>query len=248
MRDTTDNRSTQVESFFDANAPSYDRAYGDRGAAGRVLRKRAAAVLELLGDKPGDVLDAGMGGGWLCAELDRRGWVVTGIDSSPRMVELARARLPSARERLLEASIERLPFADAVFDATVATGVLEYVDHNLPGALAELARVLRPGGTAVISFPNYHSPHVIWRVRVLYPTVRRVKRLLGRQGPPRRRSVSFEELTAAVAGAGLELERVERSGVRPASAALAERLERSRSSLLMLLAVQIVLRARKQEP
>jgi SAM-dependent methyltransferase len=248
MRYATDNRSARVETFFNASASSYDRAYGERGAAGRVLRKRAAAVLDLLGDGPGGVLDAGMGGGRLCVELDRRGWTVTGIDISPRMVELARARLSSARERLLEGSIERLPFADAVFDAAVATGVLEYVDHDLPGALAELARVLRPGGTAVISFPNYHSPHVIWRVRVLYPTVRLVKRLLGRQGPPRRRAVSFEELTAAVGGAGLELERVERLGVRPAPAALAERLERSRSSLLVLFAVQLVLRARKQEP
>jgi SAM-dependent methyltransferase len=247
MHDENGNLSGQVATFFDANASSYDKAYEELGPAGQVLRKRAATVLDLLGEEPGDVLDAGMGGGRLCVELDRRGWTVTGLDSSPRMVELARARLPSARERLLEGSIERLPFADGVFDAAVATGVLEYVDHDLPGALAELARVLRPRGIAVVSFPNYRSPQVIWRVRILYPSVRLVKGLLGRQGPPRRRSVPYEELTAAVKNAGLELERVERLGVRTAPAALAQRLERSRSRLLGMLATQLVLQTRKQE-
>lgn len=239
---------TDVSRFFDASSASYDAAYHGGGGAGRTLRLRMEALLRLLGEGPGDVLDAGMGGGRLTAELDLRGWTVTGLDISPRMVELARARLPNARERLVEGSIEKLPFSDAAFDAAVATGVLEYVDHDLPGAVAELGRVLRPRGTAVISFPNYRSAHVIWRVFVLYPAVRLVKRLVGRQGPPRRRAVSFEELTAAVGGAGLEIESVELLGVQPAPAALARRLERSRSRLLGLLATQFVLQARKREP
>ena len=66
-----------------------------------------------------------------------------GVDASAEMVALARERLPDARDRLAQGSVEELPFEDASFDAVAATGVLEYAD--VPRALGELARVLRPG-------------------------------------------------------------------------------------------------------
>ena len=87
---------TAPEVLFDAEAARYDAAYDASGAPGRALRDRLATVLELAGDGPGDVLDAGMGPGRLLAALERRSWRVSGVDVSAEMLALARARLPEA--------------------------------------------------------------------------------------------------------------------------------------------------------
>src|SRR5439155_280619 len=100
------------------------------------------------------------------------------LDASAEMVEAARWRLPEAAERLVVGDIVRLPFADATFDLVVATGVLEYAD--VERALAELARVLCPGGRAVVSYPNPAALYGIWKSHVWYPAVRGVKRLARR--------------------------------------------------------------------
>ena len=171
----TDCRSPTA--FFDAEAAHYDASYERDDWAGRFLRARMNTVLEELGEGRGRVLDAGMGGGRLVAELEARGWTATGIDPSPRMVELALRRLPQLADRLLEADLAALPFPDETFEAAVATGALEYVG-DLDRGLRELARVLRPGGTAVLSFPNYRSPHALWRRFALYPAARLAKRVL----------------------------------------------------------------------
>ena len=92
----------------------------------------------------GQVLDVATGTGLVAGELRRAGFSVTGLDQSPEMLEVARRRLGDEVE-LVEASAERLPFADAAFDHLTVTYLLRYVDD--PGAvLAELARVVRPGG------------------------------------------------------------------------------------------------------
>lgn len=197
-----------VEEFFDTTAERYDRRYDDPGAAGRLLRERLEVTVELLGEPSGTALDVGMGTGRLCAELDRRGWQVSGVDLSPAMVAAARRRLPHIADRLVEGPIEQLPFGDASFDAVTATGVLEYTTEDLSGAVQELARALRPGGVAVLSFPRQQSPALLWRSKVLYPTVRAVKRVVpfGRPAPLELPLRSEQEFLAAVAGAGLEVE------------------------------------------
>src|SRR5262245_65528374 len=95
-----------------------------------------------------------MGGGRLVEALDRRGWVVTGIDLSEAMVDLARRRVPGLADTLLVGPVERLPFDDGTFDAVTALGVLEFTE-DVSLALGELARVVRAGGTAVVSWPNF---------------------------------------------------------------------------------------------
>lgn len=238
-------RLLEVAGFFDDYADTFDRSYANQGAGARTLRARQKTVLELLPDAPGEVLDAGMGGGILCLELERRGWSVRGIDLSRRMVELAHARLPHLGDRLVQGSILALPYDDASFDAAVATGVLEYVEESLADVVAELARVLRPGGVAVVSLPNYGSVQVGWHYRVVYPNVRTVKRALGHTLPPPRRVVSLADLRAALLAAGLLVERLEIVGARAMPGIFAERLERSRSRALRCLGTQFVLRARK---
>jgi len=93
----------------------------------------------------GYVLDVATGTGLVAAELLRRGYTVTGVDQSPEMLAVARRRF-QAQVKLVEASAESLPFADGAYDHLTFTYLLRYVDD--PGAtLAELARVVRSGGT-----------------------------------------------------------------------------------------------------
>jgi SAM-dependent methyltransferase len=244
--------------FFDAESARYDAAYEDRSPEGHALRFRLAAVLEVLGDQRGELLDAGMGAGRLCGELARRGFRVSGVDASEEMVALARKRLPEARGRLLQSGVERLPFPDASFDAAVATGVLEYLPDKAT-AVRELSRVVRPGGQAVMSLPNVRAPYVLWRRGVFYPAVRFAKGLLpaARPAPVRRhRPPTASGFARMLASAGLQIEGLRYVSylVPPspldelfpgATVRIAERLEGSGPRLGALLATQIVFGTRK---
>lgn len=109
------------------------------------------AMLALAGEVRGRrVLDAGCGSGPLAAELVRRGAVVTGLDASPAMVELARRRLGDDVPLHVADLARPLPFADDSFDDVVASLVLHYLE-DWSGPLAELRRVLRPGGRLLVS-------------------------------------------------------------------------------------------------
>jgi SAM-dependent methyltransferase len=109
------------------------------------------AILDLAGDVSGrQILDAGCGSGPLFAALRDRGAIVTGFDSSTKMVELARQRL-GADAALHVADVgSPLPFPDDAFDDVIAALVLHYLKDWGP-TLAELRRVLRPGGRLIMS-------------------------------------------------------------------------------------------------
>lgn len=202
--------ATEVARFFDLEAKRYDAAYDAMSSGGHTLRARMAAVLELLGPKGGSVLDIGMGPGRLLVELDDLGWEVSGADPSREMVKLTQSRLPHATNRLVQAPAERLPFPNERFDAIVATGVLEYVD-DLRSSLGEFARVLRPGGRAVVSIPNSRAPYGVWRRRVWYAGVNAAKRLLrfGRPVRPRAdRVIPLAQLEALLSEAGFQVQAI----------------------------------------
>lgn len=109
------------------------------------------AMLDLAGDVTGRrILDAGCGAGPLSAALRERGALVTGIDASPGMLELARRRLGPDTDLQVADLAEPLPFSDDAFDDVVASLVLHYLrDWGPP--LAELHRVLVPGGRLIAS-------------------------------------------------------------------------------------------------
>src|SRR5881409_966954 len=130
-------REYTTETGLRARASIYE------GVGGREARELAFdAVREA---QPRRVLDVGCGWGELAeriqAELDAR---VVAVDSSPRMVELAQACGVDARV----GDVQELPFGKGSFDCAVANWMLYHVP-DLDRGIAELARVLRPGGRLV---------------------------------------------------------------------------------------------------
>ena len=252
-----DARAAEVAALFDTESEGYDEAHD--GPRAYRLRARMSAVLEALGPGPGEVLDAGMGPGRLCAELEARGWTASGVDISERMVALAARRLPAARDRLHQASITELPFPGEHFDAVAATGVLEYLSDPAAG-IAELVRVLAPGGTVVVSIPNAASVRERWTTRVFYPALRATKRALpgALRPPPSRKppAVRAASLVKMLEAAGATSVTVRHACVQilpPPIDLVAPRLERrlsqrfesSRGRASAALATQLIMAARK---
>lgn len=127
--------------LFAPLGPTYDRV-GAALSFGQDPLWRRFLVSRL--PRGGHVLDVATGTGLVAAELLRRGYEVTGVDQSPGMLAEARRRFGDAVE-LVEAPAEALPFDDASFEHLTVTYLLRYVEDP-PAALAELARVVRPGG------------------------------------------------------------------------------------------------------
>ncbi len=92
------------------------------------------------------VLDVGCGTGLVALEMARRGHAVSGIDISEPMLACARARVPAASFALGRA--ESLPYPDASFDLVTSAQTFHWFDQAT--ALAEVARVLRPGGVLAV--------------------------------------------------------------------------------------------------
>ncbi|MER5355454.1 methyltransferase domain-containing protein [Kitasatospora sp. NPDC002551] len=126
------------------------------------------AILALAGDVAGRrVLDAGCGSGALTAALHERGAAVTGLDASEGMLELARKRLGEDADLHVGDLAERLPFEDGAFDDVVASLVLHYLEDWGP-TLAELRRVLRPGGRLIASVQHPFVDYAIQKPRPDY--------------------------------------------------------------------------------
>jgi SAM-dependent methyltransferase len=106
------------------------------------------AILEATRVGPGTrLLDVGCGSGELCALAAERGAEVAGIDAAEGMIAIARRRLPDADLRV--GPMEELPWADDTFDVATAVNALQFAADFL-GALAEMARVVRPGGLVAV--------------------------------------------------------------------------------------------------
>jgi SAM-dependent methyltransferase len=121
------------------------------------------AILDLAGDVAGrQILDAGCGAGPVAARLRDRGATVTGFDSSAEMLKLARKRLGPGTDLRVADLDSPLPYPDGAFDDVIAALVLHYLEA-WTGALAELRRVLKPGGRLIAAVDHPFA------IELLYP-------------------------------------------------------------------------------
>lgn len=123
------------------------------------FRRRVRSVLEFIDPRPGErVLDAGCGLGFYLHLLERLSQAeVWGVELDGKRLAAARADNYARRARLLLGDVTRLPLADAGFDRLIISEVLEHVEDDR-GALAEVVRVLRPGGVCAVTVPNAAYP------------------------------------------------------------------------------------------
>jgi ubiquinone/menaquinone biosynthesis C-methylase UbiE len=155
-----------VAASWDTKAALWDSRYDQEGDLNRRIQSDPV-LFRLLGKVAGRrILDAGCGQGYLARIVARRGAIVVGVENSSRFYELALAY--QAQEPLDIAyhrgSISTMPYlADASFDAIVCNYVLMDT-RDYRGAVEEFARILKPGGVAVvvISHPCFHTPGSRW--------------------------------------------------------------------------------------
>jgi SAM-dependent methyltransferase len=124
------------------------------------------------------VLEIGLGYGTLSGELMARGADYHGLDIAAGPVEMVRHRWrlrggSNAEQRVVQGSALQLPLADASFDYVFTIGCLHHTG-NLPRAVDEVRRVLRPQGTAVVMLYNAYSFRRL--VRVGLPALMRRRR------------------------------------------------------------------------
>lgn len=115
-----------------------------------------------------DVLDVGCGQGADVCEYALAGARATGVDLTPRHLELAREHVSELglEASIVEADAESLPFDDATFDRVSSNGVLHHTP-DMPAALREIHRVLRPRGLATVIVYNRNSWH-FWLQQVVF--------------------------------------------------------------------------------
>jgi len=135
----------------------YDRKYFEGHIArydGQVYCQRVSNVGRFMGDVAGKrVLDLGCGVGFFGGTAQQRGARVTGLDFSAVALQLCRQRQPQMA--VLRGDATRLPFASGSFDVVLLNDIIEHLAEDLGRAmLAEVFRVLRPGGRLVVDTDN----------------------------------------------------------------------------------------------
>jgi ubiquinone/menaquinone biosynthesis C-methylase UbiE len=168
-----------VQRSYDLVAERYAAAVDDELAHRPLERALLAALPELaeLGNHPGAVADLGAGPGHVARHLRAIGLSTVALDVAPAMATLAlrRQRVPAA-----VGSLTALPLASSsLAGAVVLYAWIHLTDDEMSMAAAELRRVLRPGGVAIVSFhvgdevvhlDEWHGHNVDLDFRFLQPT------------------------------------------------------------------------------
>ncbi|WP_433612311.1 demethylmenaquinone methyltransferase [Dactylosporangium sp. CA-139114] len=175
-RASLDKEPHEVAAMFDGVARRYDLTNTVlSGGRDRMWRKETRLALGL---KAGEqVLDLGAGTGVSTLELSRSGAYAVGADISVGMLQAGRAKRPEVP--LLAADALHLPFADETFDAVTISFALRNI-ADTDAALAEMARVTKPGGRLVIcefSTPTWRPFRAVYQgylVGAIPPIAKRV--------------------------------------------------------------------------
>ena len=170
-----------VQAMFDSLALDYVRERERQFS----FRSQKRIAIDMLSGVKGRLLEVGCGPAVMTPELLAMGFEVQGIDVSGEMVRRARQRMAGhpleKRCRFDVGDVERLRYASGTFNAVLCMGVLEYLPRY-SRALAEIARVLAPGGVVVITLPNRASTYHV--ARSGYKALRALGRQLRRRSVP----------------------------------------------------------------
>jgi len=187
VNQTKSSLRSSVVNYYDETAAEYADRYRETTPGGLAFILRRQCVLELFDQPGGSVLDVGCGPGIMAESLLALNCTFSGIDPSPNMIAEAQRRFDStARAHFSIGEAEAIPFPEDSFDAVLCMGVFERVADE-GRALREMVRVLRPGGTLIVTVPHRFSPYLLWRNLVFYPIVRILRPVyyaLRRQAPP----------------------------------------------------------------
>jgi ubiquinone/menaquinone biosynthesis C-methylase UbiE len=126
----------------------------------RLRRDVAVDMVLRLAPPQAQVIDLGCGAGPVISELRKRSVNVVGLDYAADMLDNARSRLRALgldESDLYQGDCRRTPYPDASFDVVVCLGVISYID-DYADVLREIHRLLRPGGTMLVSFRNVFNP------------------------------------------------------------------------------------------
>jgi len=165
--DSGEEHFTEIAPVYDAQIPGHMRRH--------FLGKKVApmqAALAAAGIRGGRGLDLGCGTGWYADAMGRHGHTVTGLDRSPGQVTQFLARIGPGSALVGDAAA--LPYRDGCFDFAYAINII----HHLPGrevqarALAEIRRVLRPGGLFFLHEINVLNPLNRFYMVFLFPVLK----------------------------------------------------------------------------
>jgi SAM-dependent methyltransferase len=152
--------ASAVAQLFDAMAPTYDELEPWYEHLYDVLHTILRDTIGRAPTATARALDAGCGTGFQSALLTELGWQTYGVDVSAGLLAVAQRRQPGAALAL--GTVEALPYPDARFDAIVCCGsTLSFVDDPAR-AVAELGRVLRPGGRLLLDCEHRPSLDIAW--------------------------------------------------------------------------------------
>jgi 2-polyprenyl-3-methyl-5-hydroxy-6-metoxy-1,4-benzoquinol methylase len=207
-----------VDAHFEATASYWESVYEGASLSSVVYRQRRALALswiDSLALRAGaPIVEVGCGPGLLSTALASRGFAVTAVDRVTDMLDAARLHAAEAgvsdRVSTVLGDVHSLEFDDGSFDLVLALGVLPWL-HSPSAAMAEMARVLRPGGFLLASADNraaltgFVEP---LENPLLRPAKERLKEALERRGRRRRaakrnRPVSRRELDRLIGSLGL---------------------------------------------
>lgn len=156
---------------FDRAASFYDDTRGLPDATMAALTDRLADGL----GRAEEVLELGVGTGRVAVPLSERGYAMTGIDVSEKMLAVLDAKSSAVEAQAADAT--DLPFGDARFDAVLAVDFFHLVSE-WRRAVEEAVRVLRPGGRIVLStFAVLDDPTTVLRQRMFQEAAKRPRRV-----------------------------------------------------------------------
>ncbi|MFT3728998.1 MAG: class I SAM-dependent methyltransferase [Terricaulis sp.] len=142
---------SKIENGWNESAAAWIADMGEHGDFGRQYVLDPIMLPRALAAKAGNALDVGCGEGRFCRLLQQHGIATTGLDPTPALLAQARERDPAGA--YVEASGEALPMPNASFDLVVS--YLSLIDiPDFAAAIAEMSRVLKPGGRLLVANLN----------------------------------------------------------------------------------------------